>query len=275
MNNFMPLPGSRRTSSDHRREFNIYTFDNSDSNEVPVFHRSRSNHNTGNRNLGAQDPRRLFERRTPSFGSQRHTAPIFQAQPQNRQQFHFHNRDIGRSSNPRFRETFPQSPPRPATTIEVPSPQVENSESMALSKLKKEVYNPAPKRLARKLGLYYRGNSNNNGSNGIREREKDKDEEGKSCAVCLEDFEAKEEVMVTPCNHMFHEGCIVPWVTSKGQCPVCRFVIIERVRGNNLYPASFNSSNIANLEPSEVIAGELLSILRAMEEAFQLGNGMY
>ncbi|KAL1363183.1 hypothetical protein HN51_011385 [Arachis hypogaea] len=268
-NYFMPLPGSRRTSSD-TRAFNVYTFDNTDSNDVPVYYRSRSNHNTGNRNSGVIDPRRVWESRSPSSG--RHTAPNFEAQPNNRQQFHFNNGEIGRGSNPRFRDIFRQSPPRTATTREIP-PQVENSESMALSKLKKEVYNPVPKRLARRLSLYYRGD-NNNGSNGVREREKDKDEEGKSCAVCLEDFEAKEEVMVTPCNHMFHEECIVPWVTSKGQCPVCRFVIIERVRGN-LYPSSFNSSNIANMEPSELIAGELLSILSAMEEAFQLGNGMY
>lgn len=137
-----------------------------------------------------------------------------------------------------------------------------------MSKLKKEVYNPTPKRLARRLSLYYRDNA----ANGLQERKKEKDEEGKRCAVCLEDFEPREEVMLTPCSHMFHEDCIVPWLTSKGQCPVCRFVICERVRGNS---SSFSSNNIANLEPSDLIAGELFSILRAMEEAFQLGNGIH
>jgi len=49
-------------------------------------------------------------------------------------------------------------------------------------------------------------------------------------------------------------------------------VICEIGRGNH---SSFNNNDIANLEPSNLINGELLSILRAMEEAFQLGSMTY
>lgn len=183
-----------------------------------------------------------------------------------RQQTYAHNGNLGRSFNPRLRESFRHSPPRFTlqTNTQVP-PVVENSNSTALSKLKKEVYNPTPKHLARRLSLYYRDNA----ANALKERKKEKDEDGKSCAICLEDFEPKEEVMITPCNHMFHEDCIVPWITNKGQCPVCRFVICEKMGGN---PASFNSNDNTNLEPSVLIAGELLSILRAMEEAFHISS---
>ncbi|XP_061368852.1 uncharacterized protein LOC133311773 isoform X1 [Gastrolobium bilobum] len=250
MNNFTPLPGPWRRGV---RAYDVHTFNNSESNEVPVFYRSHSTQATDDRSSGELNPLRLWELRTPSG---LHSIPNFPAQPHSRQQIHVHNGNMGRSFNPRHREIFPRSPPRSTvqTCTQVP-PVVENSKSTALRKLKKEVYNPIPKWLAKKVSLYYRDNAVDD----LKERLKEKDEDGKRCAICLDDFKPKEEVMVTPCNHMFHEDCIVPWLTSKGQCPVCRFVIYE-------------SNDIANLEPSDMVAGELLSILRAMEEAFQLGS---
>lgn len=50
----------------------------------------------------------------------------------------------------------------------------------------------------------------------------------KDCAVCKEQFNVEtedpdEQVVVTlPCTHVFHEGCIIPWLKSSGTCPVCR-----------------------------------------------------
>lgn len=186
--------------------------------------------------------------------------------PPRRQQIHINNEDMGR-----LRDIFIQPPPRSTTfqtSTQIPH-VVEISKSTVLSKLKKVVYDPPPKRYARNVSLYYR---NKNAAKPVKEKEKQKDEDGKNCAICLEDFEPNEEVMLTQCNHMFHEDCIVPWLTSKGQCPVCRFVICERGRGS---PSSFNSNDIGNLEASNLINGELLSILRAMEAAFQLGSMTY
>ncbi|KAJ1441877.1 Zinc finger, RING-type [Sesbania bispinosa] len=265
MNNFTPLPGLWRTGV---RAYDAHTSNNSESNEVPVFYRSRSTRATDERSSGVLDSLQFWDVRTPTG---HHSIPNFPAQqPHSRQQqTYVHNGDMGRGFNPRFRDIFLQPPLRSThqTSTQVP-PVVENSKSTVLSKLRKQVYNPTPKRLVRKLSLYYRDNAVKD----VKERVKEKDEDGKRCAICLEDFEPKEEVMLTPCNHMFHEDCIVPWLTSKGQCPVCRFVICEKVRGNS---SSFNRNDIANLEPSDLIAGELLSILRAMEEAFQLGSITY
>lgn len=90
-------------------------------------------------------------------------------------------------------------------------------QTSASKKLKKEIYNPPLRRMSRRLNLYYRDMAQNSLN------EKDFiDEGGHRCAICLEDFDTRQEVMVTPCKHMFHEDCIMPWVSSNNRCPVCR-----------------------------------------------------
>lgn len=182
----------------------------------------------------------------------------YPTQPHSRQHMNVLNGDIRRGFNPRFGEIVQQSPPR----------AVENSRSAALNKLKKEIYE-TPKLSPKRVSLCYKDSV----VNALKEREREKQECSKRCAVCLEDFEPKEEVMLTPCKHVFHEDCVVPWVTGKGQCPVCRFVICE-VRED---PSSYNNNNnIAIMAPNDLlIAGELLSIFRAMQEAIHLGNGTH
>lgn len=44
-----------------------------------------------------------------------------------------------------------------------------------------------------------------------------------NCAICLEDFENKEEVRELPsCSHTFHINCIDEWLMRQGSCPICR-----------------------------------------------------
>jgi E3 ubiquitin-protein ligase RNF115/126 len=57
----------------------------------------------------------------------------------------------------------------------------------------------------------------------------------KDCAVCKEQFKLEtedpdEQVVVSlPCQHIFHEGCILPWLKSSGTCPVCRCVFARLI----------------------------------------------
>ncbi|CAN6224181.1 unnamed protein product [Urochloa humidicola] len=88
-------------------------------------------------------------------------------------------------------------------------------------------------------------------------------EEEKACTICLETFLAGEQVVVTPCNHIFHQGCIAPWVKGRGTCPVCRSGLCKR---RNATAGSANSSN-GEGDDGEVDL-DLVAMMRIMEEAF-------
>ncbi|KAL6465993.1 hypothetical protein MHYP_G00261260 [Metynnis hypsauchen] len=48
-------------------------------------------------------------------------------------------------------------------------------------------------------------------------------DKGLKCPVCLLEFEEEETVREMPCKHLFHSGCILPWLGKTNSCPLCRF----------------------------------------------------
>ena len=47
------------------------------------------------------------------------------------------------------------------------------------------------------------------------------------CTICLCEYEPNDEISWSPesvCQHAFHKGCIIPWLSKKDdpKCPVCR-----------------------------------------------------
>jgi len=176
------------------------------------------------------------------------------------------------------------SPPTPGFTgqgrnLEENSGLTRNDHDKGSSKkFRKEIYNPSPKRISRRLSLYYRDNRKNilNGT----EKDRGEDDDDKRCPICWEDFEAREEVMLTPCNHMFHENCIMPWVKTQAHCPVCRFAFADemlQIRETTTTTTTSNlpvnnNNNVAYVAPTHSIAVEdFFAILRAMDEALQWG----
>ena len=55
---------------------------------------------------------------------------------------------------------------------------------------------------------------------------------GNSCSICLEQFvNEKSEISITPCEHIFHMGCIIKWIESNGSnpyCPNCKYNFIKK-----------------------------------------------
>ncbi|XP_038979435.1 E3 ubiquitin-protein ligase RHA1B-like [Phoenix dactylifera] len=59
---------------------------------------------------------------------------------------------------------------------------------------------------------------------------------GDSCAVCLYEFEAAEEVRrLANCRHIFHRGCLDRWMEhDQRTCPLCRTPLIPEEMQDSL-----------------------------------------
>jgi len=43
-----------------------------------------------------------------------------------------------------------------------------------------------------------------------------------TCPVCEENLVLTESILRLPCSHVFHENCLLPWLTCHNTCPICR-----------------------------------------------------
>ncbi|KAL9553055.1 hypothetical protein PS6_004153 [Mucor atramentarius] len=81
------------------------------------------------------------------------------------------------------------------------------------------------------------------------------------CAVCKDQFESHELVIELPCEHIFHDECIKPWLKLNSTCPVCRHSVLpdqqeqdNNSNDNNNNAGSNNGPN--DNTPSNATQGE-------------------
>lgn len=48
------------------------------------------------------------------------------------------------------------------------------------------------------------------------------DPEVPECSICISSIVVPELAAWLSCGHGFHSGCIDPWITEHGTCPLCR-----------------------------------------------------
>lgn len=51
------------------------------------------------------------------------------------------------------------------------------------------------------------------------------------CAICMDAFELGTEAREMPCKHIYHHDCILPWLSLRNSCPVCRHEMPAEVPG--------------------------------------------
>uniref|UniRef100_A0A182KAW9 RING-type domain-containing protein n=1 Tax=Anopheles christyi TaxID=43041 RepID=A0A182KAW9_9DIPT len=76
-----------------------------------------------------------------------------------------------------------------------------------------------------------------------------------SCSVCSELYVPSVHVVTTPCGHLFHNDCILPWLERSRTCPECR----AECTATALIKVHFNVT--ANLERNTTLLVEKLNKL--------------
>jgi hypothetical protein len=57
------------------------------------------------------------------------------------------------------------------------------------------------------------------------------------CLVCLDDYEAEDDLRLLSCRHTFHKSCVDKWLeTGRNNCPACRSKGVSI--GDTTFPAS-------------------------------------
>jgi hypothetical protein len=51
--------------------------------------------------------------------------------------------------------------------------------------------------------------------------------EDSSCCICLNEYEAAQELRKLPCEHHFHKDCVDEWLVVNSTCPTCRKSIYD------------------------------------------------
>ena len=75
---------------------------------------------------------------------------------------------------------------------------------------------------------------------------------GGGCSICLENFNKKSKVAITPCKHVFHYKCIREWAFKNILCPKCpncnHEILKDKEDNNNINENDNCDDNINNNE---------------------------
>lgn len=107
----------------------------------------------------------------------------------------------------------------------------------------------------------------------------DQEKNGSSslCAICKDPLLTGAQVSRLPCLHLYHPACILPWLSSRNSCPLCRY---ELPTDDPEYERGKRHLGSSRIELSEIRDQELPeqgssreSSDSEMEEVNELGHG--
>eukprot|EP01136_Pigoraptor_vietnamica_P002698 Opistho-1_new@31007 len=96
-----------------------------------------------------------------------------------------------------------------------------------------------------------------------------------SCAICLDEYTAGQELRILPCQHEFCVACIDPWLLEHWTCPLCKLNILgeqhEQIANGSIDPeiafppaiqiAAVQVTEESSRAPNEVVLVPVSNIL--------------
>ncbi|KAF6172662.1 hypothetical protein GIB67_041985 [Kingdonia uniflora] len=83
----------------------------------------------------------------------------------------------------------------------------------------------------------------------IMTKEHERHHGGLVCAVCKETISVGTEVNELPCTHFYHPSCILPWLSVRNSCPLCRF---ELPTDDNDYEEGKRNTTQVRTDPVDI-----------------------
>jgi len=47
------------------------------------------------------------------------------------------------------------------------------------------------------------------------------------CPICMDNYQTGDYIRVLPCFHKYHKSCIDEWLRPHGDCPVCKYSLVN------------------------------------------------
>ena len=69
----------------------------------------------------------------------------------------------------------------------------------------------------------------------------------KNCVICFCEFKNKDDLMILPCMHFFHENCINKWLLKEKKCPFCKTIFGKKNEENDESNQNINDNSIHNV----------------------------
>lgn len=77
---------------------------------------------------------------------------------------------------------------------------------------------------------------------------------GMVCAICKDAFTVGTVVNQLPCFHLYHHSCILPWLSARNTCPLCRYELpTDDKEINEIHEHELNHDDDSSLDEEEEV----------------------